>query len=46
MADVAKGVVVIIPGLQYKALTTAARLIPRGLVRGLTKRIGGGRDRT
>ena len=46
LADVAKGTVVIIPGLQYKALTTAARMIPRGLVRGLTKRIGGGRDRT
>lgn len=46
MADVAKGAVVVVPGLQYKALTTAARLVPRGLVRGLTKRIGGGRDRT
>ena len=46
LADVAKGVVVSIPGLQYKALTTAGRFIPRGLVRGFTKRIGRGRDRT
>jgi len=46
LADVAKGTVVSIPGLQYKMLTTAGRLIPRRLVRELTKRIGRGRDRT
>ncbi len=46
LADVAKGTVVSIPGVQYKALTTAGRFIPRGLVRGLTKRMGRGRDRT
>ena len=46
LADVAKGTVVSIPGLQYKALTTAGRFIPRGLVRGFTKRMGRGRDRT
>lgn len=46
LADVAKGKVVSIPGLQYKALTTAGRIIPRGLVRVFTKTIGRGRDRT
>ena len=46
LADVAKGRVVSIPGVQYKALTTAGRFIPRGLVRGFTKRMGRGRDRT
>jgi len=46
LADVAKGTVVSIPGLQYKMLTTAGRLVPRRLVRELTKRIGRGRDRT
>ena len=46
LADVAKGKVVSIPGLQYKALTTAGRIIPRGLVRAFTNRIGRGRDRT
>jgi uncharacterized protein len=43
--DVAKGKVVIIPGLQYKALTTAARMVPRNLLRLMTKTVGG-RDRT
>jgi uncharacterized protein len=46
IADVAKGKVVIIPGLQYKALTTAGRMVPRNLVRFMTKTIGRGRDRT
>jgi short-subunit dehydrogenase len=46
LADIAKGRVVSIPGLQYKALTTAGRLIPRGVVRQFTKRIGRGRGRT
>ncbi len=46
LVDVAKGKVVIIPGLQYKALTTAARMVPRNLVRLMTKTIGRGRDRT
>lgn len=46
MAGVAKGKVVIIPGLQYKALTTAGRLIPRGLLRTVGKLIGSGRGRT
>ena len=46
LADVAKGKVVIIPGLQYKTLTTAARLVPRNLVRLMTNTVGRGRDRT
>lgn len=46
MADVAKNKVVIIPGLQYKALTTGGRLVPRNVVRALTKVVGKGRDRT
>lgn len=46
LADVAKGKVVIIPGLQYKALTTAGRMVPRNLVRFMTKTVGRGRGRT
>ncbi|PRC59219.1 short-chain dehydrogenase, partial [Mycobacterium sp. ITM-2017-0098] len=46
MADIAKKKVVIIPGLQYKALTTGGRLVPRNVVRALTKVVGKGRDRT
>ncbi len=46
MADVAKGKVVIVPGLQYKALTTGGRMVPRNLVRAVTKVVGRGRDRT
>jgi short-subunit dehydrogenase len=46
MADVAKGKVIIIPGLQYKALTTGGRIVPRNLVRAINKAVGRGRDRT
>lgn len=46
MADVAKGKVVIIPGLQYKALTAGGRVVPRNLVRAMTKVVGRGRNRT
>ncbi len=46
LADIAKGKVVSIPGVQYKALTTAGRLIPRGVIRAMTNRMGRGRDRT
>ncbi|RAV18085.1 short-chain dehydrogenase [Mycolicibacterium sp. GF69] len=38
--------VVIIPGLQYKALTTGGRMVPRNLVRAMTKVVGRGRGRT
>jgi hypothetical protein len=46
MAAVASGEVVIVPGLQYKVLTTASRLVPRSLVRAATKVVGRGRGRT
>ena len=46
LADVAKGTVVVIPGLQYKVLSSAGRVIPRGLIRAFTKRMGRGRGRT
>jgi short-subunit dehydrogenase len=46
LADIAKGKVVSIPGVQYKVLTTGGRLIPRGVVRAFTKRVGRGRGRT
>jgi uncharacterized protein len=46
MADVAKGKVVIVPGLPYKALTTGGRVVPRNLLRAMTKIVGKGRGRT
>ena len=46
LADVAKGRVVIVPGLQYKVLTTGGRIVPRNLVRAMTKVVGRGRGRT
>jgi short-subunit dehydrogenase len=46
LADIAKGNVISVPGLQYKLLTTVGRVAPRGLVRAFTNTIGRGRDRT
>ena len=46
LADVAKGHVVIVPGLQYKVLTAGGRLVPRNVVRAMTKVVGRGRGRT
>jgi short-subunit dehydrogenase len=46
LADVAKDKVVIVPGLQYKALTTGSRMVPRNFVRAMTKVVGKGRGRT
>ncbi|OMC37957.1 short-chain dehydrogenase [Mycobacterium sp. GA-1841] len=46
LSDVAAGKVVIVPGLQYKVLTTGGRLAPRNLVRAMTKAVGKGRGRT
>lgn len=46
LADIAGGKVISIPGLQYKAIVTAGRLIPRRLARAATRRVGGGRGRT
>jgi uncharacterized protein len=45
LADVAAGKVISVPGLQYKVIVTAGRLLPRGLVRTAAKRVGG-RDRS
>ena len=44
--DARKNKVVIIPGLQYKVLTTGSRVVPRNLVRAMTKVVGKGRGRT
>ncbi len=46
LADIADGKVISIPGLQYKAIVTAGRLMPRRLARGATRRVGGGRGRS
>lgn len=46
LADIAKGKVVIIPGLQYKALTAGGRIVPRNVVRAFTRAVGRGRGRT
>jgi short-subunit dehydrogenase len=46
LADIASGKVISVPGIQYKAIVTAGRLIPRNLVWGAGKRLGGGRGRT
>lgn len=46
LADVAKGKVLIIPGMQYKAIAVGSRLVPRNLVRALTRSVGRGRGRT
>ncbi len=45
LADVAAGKVISVPGLQYKAIVAAGRMLPRGLMRTTTKRVGG-RDRS
>jgi len=45
LANVARGNVIIIPSIQYKAIVTAQRLIPRNLL-APGKRRGGGRGRT
>jgi short-subunit dehydrogenase len=46
LADVGKGRVLIIPGVQYKAITTASRMVPRTLARAATSVFGRGRGRT
>ncbi len=46
VSDAARGTVVIVPGLQYKAITTASRMVPRTLARAATSVLGRGRGRT
>ena len=46
LADIAGGKVISIPGPQHKAIVTAGRMMPRGLMRAVTARVGGGRGRT
>jgi short-subunit dehydrogenase len=46
LADLARGVPVSVPGLQYKVIVVAARLIPRGLVRFVASRVAGARGRS
>ncbi|OMC08063.1 short-chain dehydrogenase [Mycolicibacter heraklionensis] len=46
LSDIARGEVLSVPGLQYKALVGVSRLMPRGLSRTLTNRFGRGRGRT
>jgi short-subunit dehydrogenase len=46
LADIARGKLIIIPSIQYKAIVTAERLNPLNLLRGGGKRLGGGRGRT
>jgi short-subunit dehydrogenase len=46
LADIAAGKVISVPGVQYKALVGAGRLIPRRLLRSAVKRAGGTRVRT
>lgn len=46
LADVARGKVLSIPGVQYKYLVATGRAMPRRLTRALTKRFGSGSGRT
>lgn len=46
LADVAAGKTISVPGLQYKALVNAGRILPRSLLRTIVRRVGGGRGRT
>ena len=44
--DLAKGKVISIPGIQYKVITTASRVIPKSVVRKINTLVGRGRGRT
>jgi short-subunit dehydrogenase len=46
MADIARGKVLSIPGVQYKALVGAVRIMPRTLARAAVNAMGRGRGRT
>jgi uncharacterized protein len=46
LADIARGKVISVPGVPYKAIAGAGRMTPRSLALAVTKRVGGGRGRT
>jgi short-subunit dehydrogenase len=46
LSDIARGKVVSVPGVQYKALVGGVRMLPRGLARIATNKLGRGRGRT
>lgn len=46
LSDIARGKVISVPGVQYKLLTAAVRMLPRNLARTTTNRLGSGRGRT
>lgn len=46
LADLEKDKIISIPGVQYKVLTTASRLVPKSLVRGVNNVVAKGRGRT
>jgi uncharacterized protein len=46
LAEIARGKVIIVPSMQYKAIVAAGRLMPRNLLRLTGRRVGGGRGRT
>ena len=46
LKDLENGKVISVPGIQYKVITTAGRIIPKSVVRKLTNVVGRGRDRT
>jgi uncharacterized protein len=46
LRDLRRGRTLSVPGLQYKAISTIPRLLPRGVLRWFEKRASAGRDRT
>jgi uncharacterized protein len=46
LSDIGRGKVISVPGVQYKVLTAAVRMLPRNLARATTNRLGSGRGRT
>lgn len=46
LRDLARGAVVSVPDLRYKAIVAGSRVIPRALIRAVASRIAGGRGRT
>lgn len=46
LKDLARGTVVSVPDLRYKAVVAGSRLVPRGLTRAVASRVAGARKRT